>query len=558
MYLKKILKITGSVFVLLAIVLFSGAEEVKFKCPKTIKVEAIKLTGRQFKEYQVFTAKVYPEIIVVKFTVSGKITDVKVSEGNLISKDLEMIVINDALSEEIKSLENELTKWKKTLHARKNWKVRSEIAEKQAERKVKENREKLEETKLAALDYIIKSPAEGKIESLKVSRDSEISAGETAVEIEDSRKMFAKVPISSEDVSLFSTGQEILVVFEKIEAKYKAVVSGISDEEIVLAIENRVKEIKEGYSFKFKVLKAEHKDEVVLANESILKDDAGSFVYKVAGKYAKRAALTIGAVTGEGSMITEGLAVGDEIIVSEILSAKEGAVKETFECVRDNVKIKIVEKDPETGKFTKRKAAEKKVAKKEVVKKEKIKVQKPKKPKKVKKEKPAVEEKNVITIGAGGGIYYVNQTSWSEVYKKASTVFAGRVSYQIKQKFELFAEFDYTKATGELPVTLDEITSTASLFYFGGNYLFKTGSMFQPYVGLSGVYASYGEETESGDVSDTAFGPGIQLGTYINFTKNLAANIVLKYDRLIFKNEVYDAEADMSGARLLLFFTYKF
>ncbi|MCK4764492.1 MAG: efflux RND transporter periplasmic adaptor subunit [Candidatus Aminicenantes bacterium] len=567
MDLKKILVIAvaGLMFFLSSTALISGADEAEIKCPRTIKVETAKILGQDFKEYKVFKTEVAPGKIAVKPVVSGKVTDVKVTEGDSVSKGLELFVIDNALTAEIERLKNEVKKWQKTLRKRQGWKVRSERAEKQAERKVKENQTKLEEAEAAVPNYTITAPADGKIKSLNVSKDGEINAGETAVVIEDAGLMKAVVSVSSNEKALFSQGKEIPVLVKEINSEYKALVTQVSYSEVVLSIRNKVREIKAGHTVLFKMLKEEHKDAVVLATDRILKDDAGTFVYKVDGKYAKRTPVQVGAETGAKSLISEGLSSGDEIIVSEILTAKEGTVKEAFECVRDNVKIKLLVKDPETGRFVK--AAKVGKVKKAKVKKEKVvkeKTAEPVKPKpkkvkkpKVKKERPATEVQNHITLGVGGGIFYVNQTAWSDVYPKATVMFGGKIGYQFMQKFEVFAEINSLKVTGELQPTLDEVTAKTTPFYFGARYFFKTGKI-QPYAGLSTVMLSYKETTELGEFSDSAFGLSLQVGTYFNFTPNLSLDLVLKYDSLKLKNEDYNAEVNMSGARLMLFFTYKF
>jgi len=171
-------------------------------------------------------------------------------------------------------------------------------------------------------------------------------------------------------------------------------------------------------------------------------------------------------------------------------------------------------------------------------------------------EKGGVKKTNAFTLGAGGGIFYVNQTSWADVYNKANALYGVKIGWQFKEKIEIFTECDYMKASGEMEPIPDACSATIIPLYVGIRYIFKTGSLFHPHVGAAGVYGTLAEKGDFGEIDATGFGPSIQVGSYIRFSKRFGLDVVLKYDRLIFKNEKYDTESDMSGARLLLLFTY--
>ena len=91
MKLKKTLIITALTLFFVASTLASTAEKVETKCPKTSKVEVLKIAGQQFKEYKAFKGKVSPAIIAVKSLVSGKVTDIKITEGDLIFGECETL-----------------------------------------------------------------------------------------------------------------------------------------------------------------------------------------------------------------------------------------------------------------------------------------------------------------------------------------------------------------------------------------------------------------------------------------------------------------------------------
>jgi len=554
---KKVLAIAGVVLLLLAPTLVAETAEVK--CPNKIKVEAAKVAGQKFMEYKVFQSKVNPEMIAVKSLVDGKVTDVKVAEGDLVSKGLEIFVLNEGLAAEIKSLEVDLKKWKRTLFLRKNWKVKSPKAEKQAESKIEKIKADIEARKAAVSDYTITAPADGKIKALKMEKGNDVQAGSVVAVIENKAKVVALLEVSAEDQALFSQGQVIPVLISKLEGEYEAQVEKVAGNKVVLAIPNKAREIKEDYAIKFKLLKKEHADAVVLPVQIIQKDDTGAFVYTVDGKFALKTALKVAAVTGKEAMIAEGVVAGDQVIITEIVSAKEGTVRDEFKCLKDKAKIAVMFKDAESGRFLKKKPVKKaKAAPVKKVKVEKKKVVKKKVEKKpvVKKDKPAGQ--NHLVAGLGAGIFYVNQKNWADVYSKGNMVMGIKFAYQLQNKYEIFAEIDMMKATGELNPTLDETTVSSMPIYFGGKYLFNAGPKFQPYVGLAVVMASLKEENDFGEINENAIGASLMFGSYYHFSSNLSLDLVLKYDSLKFDIADFNEEADMSGARLMLFLSYKF
>ena len=358
-------KVRGILVVLIVFVIFSFSafgeservkEEVKkVKCPRRVKVLVEKIKNVNFKEYKNFSATFNAETKVVTSTVSGFITDLRVYEDDLISKDWVIAVINNALKDEIENVEREIKKWDKILFKRAHWKVRSERAEKQAEEKINEAKLKLEEIKSRVPDYIIKAPIEGKIKSLEVNKDAEISENSIITKIVNNKKMLAHITITESDKIMFSEGQKIPFKIIGVEDVLYAEVTRVDEDKVFLLINNQDKIVQDGLNVTLHVFKEEHKNVIVLPTKDILSNKQGNFVFIVNEKRAKKVYLKTGPEEKGRILILEGLSAGDEMIISEILSSKEGRVKEKFECLKDNVKIKIMVKDIETGKFIKRK-----------------------------------------------------------------------------------------------------------------------------------------------------------------------------------------------------------
>ncbi|MCI0470423.1 MAG: HlyD family efflux transporter periplasmic adaptor subunit, partial [Candidatus Aminicenantes bacterium] len=429
MNLKKISLVVLITICFVAAALLSAEDRKDSNCPDVVKVEVSKIVGQPFQEYKPFEAKVYPQIIPVTADVAGKVTEVKATAGNLVSKNLKMFVVNDALAKEIKYLEAQVLKWQNELQRRRSWVKRNEQSEKQAAAMIAEAEAKVGEKKIEALTYIIDAPYDGKIKTLKVNKDSEIAVGDVLAEIENSEVMEAVIPLSEEDRAMFIDGQELLVGFAEIDAQAKAVVSHVYKDGLVLSIENKLKEIKENYTVMFRMLKAEYKDAVIIPENLLLKDVGGYFVYKVEWKYAKRASLQIGSISNGMCFVREGLSAGDEIIISEISSANLGTIKNKFECVGNGVRV---DKYIRGVRFIKVKAAKKPGEE----------------PAAVVQERVEVPVENYFMAGLGAGIVYVNQTWWADVYKKGNFGFGAKIAYRLQNKLEFFTEISYMNTTG--------------------------------------------------------------------------------------------------------------
>lgn len=152
----------------------------------------------------------------------------------------------------------------------------------------------------------------------------------------------------------------------------------------------------------FRTLFKEHQNVVVLPEEQFYKDDGGVFVYTAKDKYAEKSYLKTGPMEKGKVLILDGLAIGDEMIISEVLSAKEASLKDKLTCVKNNKKISVMVMDDVKGKFVKRKKGAKPVPVKEVkeeIAKKEIPVKKVEPIPVVKKEEPAkIEKKPEVEI----------------------------------------------------------------------------------------------------------------------------------------------------------------
>jgi len=517
-------------------------EVKKVKCPGRVKVQVEKIKEVDFKEYKDFSAIFNAETEVVTSTVSGTITDIRVYEDDLISKDWVIAVINNALKDEIENAEKEIKKWDTILFKRTHWKVRSKKDEKQAEEKINEAKLKLEEIKSKISNYIIKAPIEGKVKSLEVSKDTEVSEASIIAKIVNDKKMLAYITITELDKTMFSEGQKIPFKITGVEDVLYAEVTKVYEDKIFLLINNQDKIIQEGLNVTLHVLKKEHKNVIVLPTKDIFTDKEGAFVYIVSEKRAIKVYLKTGPEEKGKILILEGLSAGDEMIISEILSSKEGTLKEKFECLKDNVKIKIMGKDLKTGKFIKLKL-------KKEVKKEEI-IEKP-------VEKPI--RKNSLDLGVGFGYCSMVDGIFKDVYSSGLFSVLLNISYNINYNYEIFLNIGYLNKKGIIEIVDEESTVIMMPIYIGGKYLFKTNSKIKPYIGIAGVIFRVKEENiYNPDASfENAFGLSLIGGVRLKISEKIDLFADMRYDFVKKSIENFDEKADLGGGKFHIGFVYK-
>lgn len=349
--------------------LFSKSEkEQTIKCPRKVKVTVKKIEAQDITEYKEFSGDLKAQSFPIKVALAGKISEVRVTDGDLVSENWVIAVLGDEFKEEIKTTTEEVEKWKKILWKRQNWKERSPKAEEQAQSKIKENKSKLESLKDKVALCKVKSSMAGQVKGLTVKSGDAVQEGDVIGQVINEKELLLMVPTTREDRQLFSLHQKIKVMAGDMVVK--ASVKGSEGRNVILKIDNSDKKIPSGTSAKFKLVKAEHKGAILLPKGKIMSDEAGDFIYKAEDKKARKSYIKHLTISEGTQKITYGLYAGDELITSEIKDAKKGVASDELVCLRDNKKIQIMEKNPETNRFVKVKKGKKIKKKKKVAPKE--------------------------------------------------------------------------------------------------------------------------------------------------------------------------------------------
>ena len=339
MKLKRKIFIITTLYTFLFSSFFLIAKEKK--CKKVEVVRAVVAKGQKVEKRLNFSSKLFakPEVIIT--SVKGNVTEIKVKEGDLISKGVEILVINDALSNEIKKLEAKVKEWKKKLWQREHWKVRSQQAEDNARKNIKKYQKLMEEKIKEAENYIIKSPYSGIISKLFVKVGDSVNKGTEIAEVKNFKKLFFNIEVDSQNIKLFSEGESFDVFIEGKEEK--AIVDKIDGNEVTFFIDNESLKLKAGQVVEFSVVSMKRENAIVLSKSDLRNEEGRFFVYtpefykkKI---IAKKAFLELEKYKNETFIVKNGLKAGDFIITTG------------GDCLFPGKKIKLLVYDREKGRF---------------------------------------------------------------------------------------------------------------------------------------------------------------------------------------------------------------
>lgn len=317
------------------------------KCPAYVPVITRIITAGDFSEYKSFSAQFNAETVQVASTVAGTISSIEVVEGDTVEAGAVIAVINRGMKDELSRAVNNVSKWKDTLNARRNQKPINKEATAEAEAKLDEAINYLVELKARTAEYTIKAPVAGLLKSLLIQKDEEISEGTIAAEIINNKKKVAVLPLDETNREIFSQVASIPVKVADDGSELVIGVTVTDSNRVILDIEDVNETIETPFDVEFSLVLKEYTDAVTLPEDQILTDDTGRYVYVVTKNVASKAYLQLGQTFDGKIHVTDGLKSGDEIIVAEILSAKEKTLRETFKCVKEDQKVRIMELDSE-------------------------------------------------------------------------------------------------------------------------------------------------------------------------------------------------------------------
>ncbi len=554
-------------FLSATLVFGAAADAAPEKCPSKVKVLVKEMSAGTFHEYQALEKRLLPAMDTdVKASVAGVIKTIDKKVGSkVVEGDIILRLDTEKAEKEIAAAKADAKIWKKKLRQRKNWKVRSERAEKQAESKLKEATEKVEKARQLIANATVKAPASGTIGTLNANEGDHVSDGYVVGNVVDTTVM--KISLG-QYLPNVKNKQGIKINIKELSQSVTGVVKKEDDTIGALYLKNPDGKLLIGMTAQFNVLLKMHPNTVSLAKQHIMKDESGHFVYTLNDKRAAKTALKPGPIDLENNvLIKDGLKAGDFVIVAEILSAKEGTLKKAITCLEDNKKIKVMVKSEESGKFVKWKAPKK--AKTTVEKKEKpakvkpVKKEEPKKikKKKIKKKKPvrkttASASQSKIRVGVNASYYKMTDSNFEDVYGRM-TSFGLDIAYFLTPKIDIW----FSGAFGSKSATLDDFPEADLKFKFtplslDARYYFVRNSKFDFLAGAGISYYSF-EETQSlgfEGIKDNAIGFNLLAGTYYHLTEKLSLQLLFRLNMVKKTIEIEDVDNDLNLNSMELLF----
>jgi membrane fusion protein (multidrug efflux system) len=503
----------------MAVLPMVASENIKAECPKKVAVVLETVKASVFMEYQYFSGQGQAEIVAVTSPVSGLLSEIKVSEGSLVDAGQELAIMNSGMSDEIKKLEAAVAKAKKILTARQNWKDKNEQAIQSATKDYQKTLDLLNKKK-AQTSQIIKAPLAG-IVHLVMAVGTETGADALLFEISNPRQMIFQISLAESDKGSLAMGDIFIGMTDGSSAEVEAKIVAVSDNLVAFRVNNNENQVKEGISYTFKKLKAEHTAAIVIPGEAIQKDSLGDFVYVAEKKKAKKLYLTLGAAANGKTMVTKGLDADTLLIVSGL------------ECLADGKAIRIVNQEE----LAKEKAEVKVKEVKTTVRKEK-KVVEPEIKTRITEEAEKIGEaqKNRYILGVTFERFTINDKNMREYYSNWFQHIPGlEISYQAVDKIDIWASAKYYTVKRSTDFFEDIVRFTLIPFSLGVRFRpIKSGS-FEPFVG-AGINVYYYAETITGvaaleNTSGLAFGFHGQGGTYFYFGPSFLKSIFSKHNR---------------------------
>jgi outer membrane protein W len=575
MKLKTLLMVFLSVLLLVSVTLNAADEAKPVKCPKKVNVLVEEVVPGTFQQYKVLKAAVLPGAAQnLTSPIPAAVKAIEKAAGSEVNAGDVILTLDDGvIQKEIADAKENLKKWKRILFKRSHWKVRSPKAEATAQNNIKE----YEQLLIAKEEHLKKcsiiAPISGIVSILKVKIGDHISEGFHIGSVINIDKVI--VPITNH-VDKVNDGMALKVKVLEMKKVFKGMVK--KGEGTFIVIDNPGKAIQLGMNAAFKVLLKTHEKVVVLPKAKVLKDNSGKFVYVADGKVAKKVALKTGGMHKNMVWITEGLAFGNEVIVSEVLSAKAATLKDELTCVEDGKKIKILVKNEAKGKYVKRKKGAVKlpvttVAKKEAPKAKPVKVEPKKEKKAVKKKvtkKKTVKRRRVraeakpvkFRIGAHMAYSKMSSQVFEDVYGRMVTVGLD-LSYFITDKIDIWVSV----ATGKKTATLEDFPEDGNLEFtfmpisFDVRYYFQRSDKFDFFAGAGLNYYSFEDVNPINPIKDNAIGFNLVGGGYYNVTNNISLQFALRWNsakKTIESDIVVDNDLDLSSLEMLFGLSFGF
>lgn len=194
---------------------------------------------------------------------------------------------------------------------------------------------------------VLRSPIDGVVANLHVSRGEVANPGAPLIEIVDIDKVKVVAQIPERDVALLEEGTEVQVFVDALGGEaFTGTIRrvGITANSttrtfpIEIEIDNAKRRLRPGMLAYLSVVRRTFPDAVVAPRDAVLDDVDSKSVFVVENGKARRRQVELGSVRGARALVKAGLNVGDELIIlghNQVVDGQKVKVDATTTCCRE-------------------------------------------------------------------------------------------------------------------------------------------------------------------------------------------------------------------------------
>jgi HlyD family secretion protein len=182
---------------------------------------------------------------------------------------------------------------------------------------------------------VLRSTRSGKVVSLDVAKGDEVSAGDAAAVVVGGRAVTIEATVAESKIGQVEVGQVVRVTTpgesDDAEGTVTAIglvadsSSGTASYSVTITVEDPAIALPAGSQAMLAIVVATAKDAITVPTSAITRRGDGAMVQLWDGDQLSRKSVTIGTVGAREVEITEGLDVGDEVVLADIDEAITGA-----------------------------------------------------------------------------------------------------------------------------------------------------------------------------------------------------------------------------------------
>ncbi len=273
--------------------------------------------------------------------ISGQVKTIHVREGNYVRKGQLLVSLNsDIIQSNIKELETNL-ELAKTLYRKQEelWKqqIGSEIQYLEAKNKKEGLESKLNSLYIQLAKSKIKAPINGIVDLINIKEGELAMPGAQIIQMVNISTFYVNADVSEKFISVIKKGSPLKVTFPsfpdwKIDTKIYRIGNVINQSNrtfrVQAKISNKNKQLKPNMLAKITFLDFEVEKALVVPSIIIKKDFKGNYLYIVEkaenGNIARKKYVKTSLSNDEGTMITDGITQGDQVIVKGYNLVKDG------------------------------------------------------------------------------------------------------------------------------------------------------------------------------------------------------------------------------------------